>query len=164
MKPFIPIALLALMLTGCYSFSGASIPPNIKTFSLDHFPNRATLVNPTLSPDFTDKLRSYISSRSSLLEDAQENAHINITGEITAYTVTPMAAQSDAQAALQRLSVSIKVNFANKINEKESFSKTYTIFRDFDSSLDLSAVESGLVTEIIDEIVNLVFMDAFGNW
>jgi hypothetical protein len=156
--------LLTVLLPGCYSFSGASIPPNIKTITVNYFPNKATLINPTLSADFTDKLRSYISSRSSLKEAAEGDADIEVSGEISAYTLTPLAAQSDAQAALQRLSISIKVNFANNVNTKDSFSQTFTVYRDFDSSLDLSAVEDGLVTEITNELIDKIFMQAFGNW
>ncbi|MDO8928694.1 MAG: hypothetical protein Q7W54_06875, partial [Bacteroidota bacterium] len=37
-----------------YSFTGASIAPNVKTFSVYYFPNRARLVNPNLSQLFTD--------------------------------------------------------------------------------------------------------------
>ncbi len=163
-KLFIYTILVAFTCCGCYSFSGASIPPEIKTFSLDYFPNRATLINPTLSAELTDKLRSYISSRSSLLENTDGNADIDITGEISDYSVTPMAAQSDAQAALQRLSITVKVNFANNVNSKDNLSPSFTIYRDFDSALDLSDVEESLVAEILEEMVDDIFMAAFGNW
>jgi hypothetical protein len=150
-------------MTGCYSFSGASIPPNIKTFSVDFFPNRATMVNPTLSAEFTDGLRSYISSRSSL-RPSEGIPDIEISGEITAYTLTPMAAQTDAQAALQRFTITVRVNFANNVNTKDSFSQSFSAFRDFDSSIDFSSVEDGFMRQIIEELVDNIFMRAFGNW
>ena len=47
-------ALCAALLTGCgvaikYSLSGASIPPDARTFSVAYFPNNATMVAPILS-------------------------------------------------------------------------------------------------------------------
>ena len=47
-------SLCAVLLTGCgvaikYSLSGASIPPDAKTFSVAYFPNNATMVSPILS-------------------------------------------------------------------------------------------------------------------
>jgi hypothetical protein len=157
--------IFAIVTTSCYSFSGASIPPDVKTFAVDFFPNRATMVNPTLSSDFTDGLRAYISSRSSL-RPTEDIPDIEISGEITEYSLTPMAAQTDAQAALQRLKITIKVNFANNVpaHANDSFSESFSIFRDFDSSLDFSSEEAGLVKEIIDEMVDKIFMKAFGNW
>ncbi|MCL2028321.1 MAG: LPS assembly lipoprotein LptE [Bacteroidales bacterium] len=154
---------LSLVTGGCYSFSGASIPPNIRTFSIDMFQNRATMINPTLSMEITDGLRSYITSRSSLRVEEQ-SPDIEITGEITAYTLTPMAAQADAQAALQRFTITVKVNFANNVTTADSFSQNFTKFRDFDSSIDFASVESGLAKEIMDEMINDIFMRAFANW
>jgi hypothetical protein len=157
--------LLSFTLAACYSFSGASIPPDVKTFAVDFFPNRATMVNPTLSGDFTDGLRSYISSRSSL-RPTEDVPDIEISGEITEYSLTPMAAQTDAQAALQRLKITIKVNFANNVpaHAKDSFSESFSVHRDFDSSVDFSSVEAEFVKQIIDELVDNIFMKAFGNW
>jgi hypothetical protein len=155
--------LLSFGLISCYSFSGASIPANIKTFSVDMFQNRATIVNPMLSMEFTDGLRSYISSRSSLKEIAGDS-DIEISGEITAYTLTPMAAGADAQAALQRFTITIKVNFANNVITADSFSKSFSKFRDFDSSTDFTSVEDGFMREIVEELINDVFMEAFAKW
>ena len=160
---FLGITLSIILGTACYSFSGASIPPNVRTFSIEFFPNRAPLVNPSLSADVTDGLRSYISSRSSLRED-EFNPDIEISGEITDYSLTPIAAQADAQAALQRLTITVRVNFANNVNSNDSFTQTFSIFRDFDSSLDFSSLEDDLVREILDEMVDRIFMRAFGNW
>ncbi len=151
---------LMLAMTGCYSFTGASIPPEMKTIIIDYFPNKASIVNPTLSSEFTDGLRTYIS----LQEISEGEPDAEITGEITAYTLTPMAAQSDAQAALQRLTITIKVNFSNNINSKDSFSQSFSVYRDFDSDIDFNSVESELVKEITDELVDQIFMQAFGNW
>jgi hypothetical protein len=130
---------------------------------VDFFPNRATLINPTLSSDFTDGLRNHITSRSSLRE-TEDSPDIEISGEIAAYTLTPMAAQADAQAALQRLTITVRVNFANNVNTRDSFNQSFSIHRDFDSSLDFSEEEPALVAEILEQMINDIFQRAFGNW
>ena len=155
--------LSAFTLAGCYSFSGASIPPNIRTFSVDLFQNRATMVNPVLSEELADGLRSFISSRSNLRE-TDGAPDIEISGEIVAYTLTPMAAQADAQAALQRFTITIRVNFANNVTTADSFTQNFSVFRDFDSSFDFSDVEDQFMKEIVEELVNNVFMRAFAQW
>ena len=52
---------IAAVMTGCgvsikYSLSGASIPPDAKTFSVAYFPNNATMVSPILSSTLTEAL------------------------------------------------------------------------------------------------------------
>ncbi len=46
------ILIPLLQACGVYSFTGASIPPEAKTISVQYFPNKAQLVEPTLSPFF----------------------------------------------------------------------------------------------------------------
>ena len=55
------LLLAALVTAGCgvtikYSLSGASIPPDAKTFSVAYFPNNAPMVEPILSTTLTDPL------------------------------------------------------------------------------------------------------------
>ena len=59
---------LALICHGCgiYSFSGASIPAEAKTISVDYFPNHAQLVNPLLSDNLTTALRGAMTSQTTL--------------------------------------------------------------------------------------------------
>ena len=65
--------LCVALLTGCgvaikYSFSGASIPPDAKTFSVAYFPNNATMVSPILSSTLTDALVDIFSRRTRLAQ------------------------------------------------------------------------------------------------
>ena len=51
-----------------YSLSGASIPPDAKTFSVAYFPNNATMVDPILSSTLTDALVDIFSRRTRLMQ------------------------------------------------------------------------------------------------
>jgi hypothetical protein len=127
------------------------------------FQNRAEMVNPVLSMEMTNGLRSYISSRSNLRE-TDGNPDIEISGEITVYSLTPMAAQADAQAALQRFTITVRVNFANNVTTADSFTQNFPAHRDFDSTTDFSSVEDELKNEIMEQLINDIFMRAFANW
>ncbi|MDX9908205.1 MAG: hypothetical protein RBS23_01995, partial [Mariniphaga sp.] len=63
-KQIFQISLLGILLAGtvfscriAYSFTGANISPQVKTYSVYYFPNRSRLINPTLSQSFTEALR-----------------------------------------------------------------------------------------------------------
>ena len=65
-------ALLFAGLAGCgvsvkYSLSGASIPPDARTFSVAYFPNNATMVSPILSSTMTDALVDIFTRRTRLM-------------------------------------------------------------------------------------------------
>lgn len=150
--------------TMSYSFTGASIPPEVKTIQINQFPNNAPLVNPTLSQVFTDALRNKYQSQTSLIIVANDG-DLLVEGEITDYNTRPAAIQSDDIAALNRLTVSVKVTFTNKFDDSQSFtSKTFSRYEDYDSATDLTAVADQLVPVIVEAIVEDIFNQTVVNW
>ena len=57
---FILAALAALVVSSCgiYSFSGTSIQPDVNTVTINFFEYKAVKVNPTLSNDLTEALKT----------------------------------------------------------------------------------------------------------
>ena len=68
-------------ITGCdvYSFTGASISPEIKTISIASFPNQASLVQPSLSQVFTEKLKDKFVSQTNLTRYADYDSKQNLS-------------------------------------------------------------------------------------
>ena len=159
-------ALLILLLHGCkvnYSFTGASIAPEVKTVSVQYFPNYAPLVQPTLSQVFTESLKDKFLSETNLVL-VEGDGDMNFEGAITGYAISPIAIQGNETAALNRLTITIKVKFTNTKNEKQNFDTAFSRYEDYESSLDLSSVEEGLIKQINDQLVELIFNKAVVNW
>jgi hypothetical protein len=156
----------AAVLTGCkvsYSFSGASISPQVKTVSVQYFQNRASLVQPGLSQYLTDALMDKCKSQTSL-KNVNGMGDVNFEGEITDYNTRPQTVAADAQAAMNRFTISVKVKFTNSVEPDLSFEQTFSRYQDYDSNIDLSQVEKGLTDKIVEMIVEDVFNQAFVNW
>jgi hypothetical protein len=153
-------------LSGCkvsYSFSGASISPQVKTFSVVYFQNRAPLVQPQLSQYLTDALIDKCKGQTKL-NYVTGTGDVNFEGEISDYNTRPLTVAADAQAAVNRFTITVKVKFTNTIQPEFSYEKTFSRYEDYDSNLDLSAVEKELSDKIIEMIVEDVFNQAFVNW
>jgi hypothetical protein len=162
------VMILSLLCTqtGCrvgYSFTGASVSPAVKTFSILYFTNTAPLVAPTLSRTLTDAMRDYFTSHTSL-NLVERNGDINVEGNITGYSVQPVAIQGNETAAMNRLTITIGVKFTNRTNEKQNFETTFSRYQDYPSSKDLSSVQDELITTINDQLVQDVFNKAVVNW
>lgn len=157
--------LLAGLFSSCgiYSFTGASIPAEAKTISVGYFRNRAPSVQPTLSSVFTDRLKEYLSNQSNL-PIVDGFADLQFSGTITGYSVTPQSIQSNDQAALNRLTITVQVKYVNRFDDKFSFTQSFSRYRDYDAKLSLSSVESGLIEEITEELVDDIYQRAFVNW
>ncbi len=153
-------------MNGCkvtYSFSGASISPEVKTLSIQYFQNRASLVQPGLSQKLTDALIDKCKSQTNL-SLINGLGDVNFEGEITDYNTRPLTVSADASAAVNRFTITVKVKFTNAIDPDLSYEQSFSRYEDYDSALDLSQVEDNLSEKIIEMIVEDVFNRAFVNW
>jgi len=159
---FVFISIVAF--TGCtvqYSFTGIST--DAESVAIQFFDNYAPLAPPTLSQEFTEALKDIFLQQTNL-KLLETNGELNFEGEITRYTTEPVAITGDESTALSRLSITLKVRFENTLDEEQSFEKSFTRFEDYDSSLNLSDVESELVSSIIDQLTQDILNEAIGNW
>jgi hypothetical protein len=165
----IVLLLIIVIFTGAYgckisySFSGASISPQVKTISIQYFQNRAPLVQPGLSQYLTDALIDKCKAQTNL---AFTNGigDVNFEGEISDYNTRPLTVAADARAAMNRFTIAVKVKFTNVIDPDLNFEQTFSRYEDYDSSLDLSQVEKDYSDKIIEMIVEDIFNTAFVNW
>ena len=116
----IVITILFSSCIGGYSFTGASISPETKTYSVDQFQNRASIIQPMLASDLTLALINKISSGSNL-QSVNSDADISFKGTIISYNITPVSIQGDDKAAKNRLTISIKVVCVNRKDKKMDF-------------------------------------------
>ena len=161
-------ALCAALLTGCgvaikYSLSGASIPPDARTFSVAYVPNNATMVAPILSSTLTDALVDMFTRRTRLMQ-VEEGGDFAFEGEIINYTSTTASVSSDDYALLNRLTITIKVRFTNALDEKQSWNRTFTAYEDYESTRLLTEVEGELIPQIVDKLVTDIFQASASNW
>lgn len=159
-------AISVISLQSCkvkYSLSGATIPPEAKTISVAFFANNTTLGGPTISQKFTEKLRDVVSSQTNLAL-MKQNGDLQFEGSIVDYNVAPVAIQTGDQAALNRLTVTIKVKYSNKFDATKNFDQSFSRFADFEASKAISAVENELLTEINRQLTEDIFNKAFNNW
>ena len=156
-----------LMTSGCtvkYSLSGASIPPDAKTFSVQYFPNNAAMVAPRLSATLTDELTQRFASRTRLVQ-VPEGGDFAFEGEIVGYTSVTSSVSSGEYALQNRLTITVKVTFTNAVDEKASFkARSFSAYADYDSTKLLNEVESTLIPEIVDQLVTDIFQASASNW
>ena len=158
------VLTLAVVCQGCgiYSFSGASIPAEAKTVSVDYFPNHAQLVNPLLSDNLTTALRDAMNSQTTL-DLIETGGDLAFEGEITDYRTTPVAITGQT-AAMNRLTITVKVRFSNRIDDTKDFEQSFSRYEDYPSNQDLMSVQETLTATIVEQLVEDIFNKAFVTW
>ena len=157
--------LWLLLFPGCgvYSFTGASIDPSVKSFTVHNIVNQAPIIVPSLSPSLTQALRDrFITSTNLTLLEA--GGDLEFSGTITNYQVSPVAAQANEVAALNRLTITVNIEFVNHQNDKQSWTSSFTRYSDYDSNKDLATVQDQLIKDINNQLIDDIFNKAVVNW
>ena len=157
--------LLSISLNSCgiYSFTGASIPTEAKTISVDYFSNKAATVQPSLSQVFTERLKDMLLEQTNLSLSENES-DLSFSGYISKYQIKPMAIKANETAGQNRLTIAVKVTYNNSLDSENNFEHTFSRYRDYDSSQNISDIENTLIEEITNELAEDVFNKAFVNW
>lgn len=158
---------ISLTLAGCrlsVSLTGGNIDPRAKTVYVQTFANNSSLVNPTLSQEFTTALKNKIQNQTPLTIINNGNGDYNLEGEIVNYTITPIAIQGNDAAAMNRLTITVRVRYSNIFDDTQDFDQTFSRYADYNSSENFTAIESNLVNDINDALTEDIFNKAFVNW
>lgn len=154
-------------LTGCipsFKLNGSAINYDVyKTIDISEFPIRAALVYPPLQQTFENKLLDAV-TRQTRLQEVDGNADLEMSGEITGYSLSPQAVGTDAYATETRLTITVRVKYTDNRVPNKSMDQTFSAYRQFSSDLMLTDVQDDLCNEISEELVNLIFNATLGDW
>jgi hypothetical protein len=154
---------------GVYSFTGASISPEVKTLSIQSFYNNAPLGPSNMSVLFTEKLKDYFQQNTSL-SFTNQNGDLQFDGYIDNYTITPVGANSSGSAdqvdfsQYSRITITVFATYTNTQDDEFDFERRFSFFIDYDQSLDLASEEQRFVEEIFDQLVIDIFNASVANW
>ena len=162
---FLRLAALILpaVLPACYSLSGVSIDPDVRTYYVANFKDNADNAPAGLSTDFTEALKEKIRTQSRLVY-VDQNPDIEFMGTIVDYRITSEAPQPGERTALNRLTIVTAVEYINHKNEEKGWKSNFSFFYDFPSNQDFSAVENEATVAIGTQIMEDIFNKAFTDW
>lgn len=157
---------MVVILSSCkvtYSFSGVNISPEVRTYTVQYFPNRAAIVQAQLSQLFTDALMDKIQSNTSL-DLSTEGGDVQFSGEITNYETRPTAITGQETAARNRLTITVRVKYTNLLEPDLDYDTSFSRYEDYDASLNLTDVEDELIELIVENLIEDIFNRAFVSW
>lgn len=164
---------ILILFSGCgiYSFTGASISPDIKTISFQNFFNNSPLGPSNMSVLFNEKIKDYF-ERNTSLTIVDENGDLEIEGTIEDFSLSPVAPTAeggrDSQffTGLTRLTIRVNATYFNKFDDQFNYeNKSFSFYRDFNQDTEeLSSNEQEFLEEIFDQIILDIFNASVANW
>lgn len=161
------LAAVVVLVSACtvsYSLNGSNINyDKVKTVSIDKFPIRCAYVWAPMEAMFYNKISDQYTQKTKL-KLAKRNADLQISGEITEYSQTNKSVAADGFSAQTQLKMTVNVRFVNNTKHDEDFEKQFSATTEYDSKLQLSAVQEELVQQMIDQIVDQIFNATVATW
>ena len=157
---------------GIYSFTGATLSPDIKTISVQTFFDEIGTGPPNLSQKFTELFKEYF-QRNTSLSIIDSEGDLQFEGSITGYRLSPIAPTSQGNlnvpgadiAALQRLTITVKTSYINITDETKDFDQNFSFYADYDpETQNFNSIENDLVDEIFEQIVLDIFNATIADW
>lgn len=126
--------------------------------------NRSLNVVPSLVPTMSEKIRSRILSQTGLTPVNNLDADYTIETVVQSYQVSISGVSGSNAVSTNRLTITIMVDFKNKLNPKANFKQTFSRMRDFDGNTQIQTIETALISQISEELADDIFNKAFVNW
>lgn len=165
------LAFCLLLSQGCgiYSFSGVSLPPQAKTFSL-HFRSEVARGPADLATEFQQRLGEVLLQRTSL-KQVHAAGDLHLDGMIKNFNYTPVAfTKKDQegirnQAPMNRLTIEVELDYSNLYDEASAFKgKIFSQYGNMDADDNSSNEEQKLIETIFTKLVEDIFNETLANW
>ncbi len=156
------LSLSLLVLNGCYSLKGITIPVEAKTFTVTDIENKANQVVPGLSEDFAEKLKDKIRNNTRLTF-VTDHADIVFSGSIQDYRVESKAPQANQQSAINQLTLSVHITYEYDKDDKTGWDRTFKQQEEYGADQNLLDVQDVLNETLIKQLVEDIFNAAFAE-
>lgn len=156
-----------LLMTGCmsYSFTGTSIPSDVRNIYIPFFPDRSQSGMGDLSDRLNQALinRFVNQSRLSLAND-EDGADAFVEGAIQSYSNRPFSVGGDEQANLNEIRITVQATFQYATDDEPLWSKSFSGSATYDVLDNPVDGEIAAAEAALQQISNNMFNDAVSSW
>ncbi|MHA7877729.1 MAG: LPS assembly lipoprotein LptE [Bacteroidota bacterium] len=165
LRPLMMLFLLLLQGCGIYSFSGISLSPEVKTFSLK-LQSEVALGPPNLIASFQQQLGDALVQRTSL-KQVDTQGDLQLEGSIKKFSYTSLAPTKSIQdqTSIERLTIEVVLTYTNAYDKASEFDqKTFSQSADVTVKSDRSSEEARLIEAIFDALIADIFNETISRW
>ena len=156
--------MLAWLVAGCaYSFTGASVPPHLKTVAIPLVDDQSGFGEPGLREKFTTELVQLFTADNSLEVSDRNTSDSILEGAILSISDAPAVVSQGEQVTRRRVTVSARFAFQDKKLRKKVWEKTFSNWGEYDSGGGLSQRQVGL-QEAMKKIGEDVLLETVSGW
>lgn len=156
-----------LTLFGCagcpYSFTGASVPPHLKTIALPIAEDQSGYGDPTLRDQFSRELLQRFINDNTLQPADRNSADSILEGVITSVKDAPVVVEAGDQVVKRRITVTVHMTFQDVKLRKKVWEKDFTQWGDYPSGGGLTQRNAG-IAEAVRKLTEDILNETVAGW
>jgi hypothetical protein len=153
-----------IVLQGCvYSFTGASVPPHLKTIAIPLIDDQSGFGEAGLREQFTTQLQQLFISDNSLEVADRAGADAILEGAIVSINDAPAVVSQGEQVTRRRITVGARFTFQDMKLRKKMWEKSFSQWGDYESGGGLSQRSTG-IQDALKKIADDVLLETVSGW
>lgn len=164
-KNYLLLVLLTGLISCRYSFTGASVPPHLKTIAITTFIDRSGSGEPDLSNKITNQLIQKFINDNTLQVTDKSNSDCIIEGIITSLSEAPAVISGNETITTQRITINVRVIYKDLVKRQTIFERDFSNYTDY--KIDASNIinlRKAAIDETIDKITEDILLGVVSNW
>ncbi|MEI7810851.1 MAG: LPS assembly lipoprotein LptE [Ignavibacteria bacterium] len=154
--------------TGCfYSFTGASVPPHLKTVFIPAFEDKSGNGELRLREILKDKLTTRFVEDNTLQVSDRINANALLECTIVSFNDAPTiisGGQGNENVSGKRITIGVKVLFKDTVKKRTISEKSYSGYANYESGGGVVANRNKAIDETADRISDDILIGTVSNW
>jgi hypothetical protein len=150
--------------SGCpYSFTGASVPPHLKTIAIPYADDRSGAGEPSLRDLLTQMLTQKFINDNNLKITDRSSADAVLECIITGFNDAPAIVSSGENVTTRRITITVQVSYKDLVKRKTIYEKQFSNYGDYDPSKGFDDRNNAISTAI-DKISDDILLDTVSGW
>ena len=151
-------------IVGCrYSFSGGSVPANLKTVSIPIVQDQSGFGDPLFKDKFTDQLVQRFTNDGSLTLADRTNADSALETVITSVRESATVVKPGEDVTQRRITITARVTFTDLKLRKKLWERDFSQWGDFPSGATLTQRDEG-IQEAIRKLTEDILNETVAGW
>lgn len=163
---FLFLVLISVLVNfgcGAYSFTGASVPPHLKSIAIPVVDDRSGSGEPGLREMLTDKLIQKFIDDNTLQVTEKNKADALLECTITSLSDAPSVVAAGEQVQSRRITISVQVSYKDLVKRKTIYQKSFSNYGDYASTGSI-AERNSAVENAIDNISEDILLETVSGW
>ena len=155
---------LITVFSGCYSFTGSSLPTGIKSIAIPLASDNSSFSQATIRQELTDKLVQKFTRDGSLSVRDRSVADALLDITITSITDLPSGvATAGEQLTNKRITITVEATYRDQKKQKTFWDKSFQQTSDYQISQGLDG-QTTAIKNAEDKLTNDLLLGVISNW